>query len=189
MPVPLTTHHQDSAYSSPWTFGMKVRMQIWAYAWALLCEWTPKPFNPWRLLVLRAFGARIDGRPFVHQRMRVHIPWNLILHDRATVGDRANMYNMAEVEIGARAIVAQETYLCTGTHDFDDPHLPLQTAPIRIGEDAFVSARVFVMPGITVGARSIVGAASVVTRDVPPDVLAAGNPCRVIRPKSRAVAA
>ena len=109
---------------------MKVRMQIWAYAWALLCKWTPKPLNPWRLLVLRAFGARISGKPFVHQRMRVHIPWNLILHDRATVGDRANMYNMAEVEIGARAIVAQETYLCTGTHDFDDPHLPLQTARV-----------------------------------------------------------
>ena len=100
--------------------------------------------------------------------------------DRATVGDRANLYNMALIDIGARAIVAQETYLCTGTHDFDDPHLPLQSAPICVGEDAFVSARTFVLPGVSIGARSIVGAASVVTRDVPPDVLAAGNPCRVI---------
>ena len=95
---------------------------------------------------------------------------------------------MATIEIGARAIVAQETYLCTGTHDFDDPHLPLQTAPITVGEDAFVSARVFVMPGVSIGARSIIGAASVVTRDVPADVLAAGNPCRVLKQRSRAVA-
>ncbi len=188
MPVPLTTHQQDSAYSSPWTLGQKIQMQIWAFAWAILCGWTPKPLNPWRLLILRLFGTTIHGKPFVHQRVRIHMPWTLILHDRATVGDRASLYNMATIEIGARAVVAQETYLCTGTHDFDDPHLPLQTAPITIGEDAFVSARVFVMPGIRIGARAIIGAASVVTRDVPPDVLAAGNPCRVLKPRSRAVA-
>lgn len=162
-------------------------MQLWAYTWALLCAWTPKPLNRWRLVVLRAFGATLHGTPFIHQRVRIHIPWNLTVHDRAAVGDRANLYSMDVIEIGARAIVAQEVYLCTGTHDFDDPKLPLQTAPIRVGEDAFVAARAFVMPGLTIGARAIVGAASVVTRDVPPDVLAAGNPCRVLKARSRAV--
>ena len=54
---------------------------------------------------------------------------------------------------------------------------------ITIGEDAFVGARAFVMPGVTVGARAIIGACSVVTRDVPNDVVAAGNPCRVLRPR------
>jgi putative colanic acid biosynthesis acetyltransferase WcaF len=59
--------------------------------------------------------------------------------------------------------------------------MPLLAGPITIGEDAFVGARAFVMPGIAIGARSIVGACSVVTDNVPEDVIAAGNPCRVIK--------
>jgi len=59
--------------------------------------------------------------------------------------------------------------------------MPLTVAKITIGEDAFLGARVFVMPGVGIGARAIVGACSVVTRDVPDDTIAAGNPCRVLR--------
>jgi acetyltransferase-like isoleucine patch superfamily enzyme len=66
--------------------------------------------------------------------------------------------------------------------------MPLAIARITIGEDAFVGARAFVMPGVTIGARAIVGAGSIVTKDVPPDVFAAGNPCRVLRPRSSTAA-
>jgi putative colanic acid biosynthesis acetyltransferase WcaF len=116
----------------------------------------------------------------VHQRARIAIPWNLTLYDRACLGDRANVYSLGQVEIGARATVAQEVYLSTGTHDFARPEIPLVTAKITIGEDAFIGARAFIMPGVTIGARSVIGACSVVTRDVPPNVMAAGNPCRVL---------
>ncbi len=168
-------------YGSPWSGNERVMRVLWDFFWALLCVWTPKPWNQWRLFWLRAFGAKIDGNPFVHQRARIEIPWHLTLHDRACLGDRANAYSLGEIEIGAGATVAQEAYLSTGSHDFSSPQIPLVTGKITIGEDAFIGARAFVMPGITVGARSIVGACSVVTDDVPADSIAAGNPCRVIR--------
>ena len=187
MPVPLHTYRQASAFDSPWTREEQVRLLLWEYAWQIFCEWTPKPLNPWRLFVLRVFGATLYGNPFVHQRARIQIPWKLTMHDRAALGDRACAYSLGPIEIGARATVAQEAYLCTGTHDFADPTLPLQTAPIHVGEDAFVGARAFVLPGVTIGARAIVGAMSVVTRDVPPDAVAAGNPARIVkqRPTSK----
>lgn len=103
------------------------------------------------------------------------------MHDRACLGDRANAYSLGEIEIGPRAVVAQEAYLCTGTHDFSVTARPLTVAKISIGEDAFLGARVFVMPGIQIGERAIVGACSVVIHDVPQDTIAAGNPCRVLR--------
>lgn len=185
MSAPLTPvrPEQTSPYQSPWSGGDRVLRVLWEFCWFVFCIWTPKPLNLWRLFWLQLFGAKINGTPFVHQRARIAIPANLILHDRACLGDRANAYSLGQVEIGARATVAQEAYLTTGSHDFANPALPLTTAKITIGEDAFVGARAFVLPGVTIGARAVVGACSVVTKNVPPDVIAAGNPCRVLRPR------
>jgi putative colanic acid biosynthesis acetyltransferase WcaF len=172
---------EQERFGSPWSADDRLRRLLWEFCWAVFCSWTPKPANPWRLFWLRVFDAKIHGTPFVHQRARIAIPWNLTLHDRACLGDRANAYSLGEIEIGARATVAQEAYLSTGSHDFAQPSFPLVVAKISIGEDAFVGARAFVLPGITIGARAIVGACSVVTHDVPNDAIAAGNPCRVLR--------
>ena len=150
-------------------------MLLWGFVWLAACRWTPKPLNRWRLFWLRLFGARIEGTPFVHQGARVQIPWNLHLRHRACLGDGAMAYSLGLVEIGEGATVAQEAYLCAGTHDFKDPNLPLVTAPITIGPRAFIGARAFILPGVTVGEGAVVGACSVVTRDVPPGVVVAGN--------------
>jgi len=170
---------QLSPYDSPWTVRRRVAMLAWEYAWLLLCVWTPKPVNPWRLAVLRLFGARLHGRPFVHQRARIQIPWNLTMHDRACLGDRANVYSLGEIEIHEHATVAQEAYLCTGTHDFSHSAMSLITAKITVEAHAFIGARAFIMPGVTIGARAIVGACSVVTRDVPANAVVAGTPARM----------
>lgn len=174
---------QTIAHESPWPVGDRLLRLLWEFCWCLFCVWTPKPANRWRLFWLRLFDARIHGTPFVHQRARIAIPWHLTMHDRSCLGDRANAYSLGEIEIGARATVAQEVYLSTGSHDFAQPGIPLVTAKITIGEDAFLGARAFVLPGITIGARSIVGACSVVTKDIPEGVIAAGNPCEVLRPR------
>jgi putative colanic acid biosynthesis acetyltransferase WcaF len=155
---------------------MRVRTQLWELAWVVLCRWTPKPLNAWRLMVLRLFGAKLYGKPFVHQRARVTHPWRLMMHDRSCLGDGAVAYTLGEIEIMSDATVAQEVYICTGTHDFNDPARPLVTAKITIGPSAFVGARAFLLPGVYVGDRAIVGACSVVTRDVEQNTIVAGNP-------------
>jgi putative colanic acid biosynthesis acetyltransferase WcaF len=181
----VKTFEQETANTSPWSVKDRVLMLLWECSWAVLCRWTPKPFNQWRLFWLRLFGATIEGRPFVHQRARIQIPWNLTLRDRSCLGDRANLYTLGEIEIGARAIVAQEAYLCTGTHDLTVAHVPLRVAKITVGDDVFVGARAFVMPGISIGDGAIIGACSVVTKNVPKRMLVAGNPARTIREVSR----
>lgn len=177
----LHTHTQASAYDSPWSLGARLRQFCWEYSWALLCAWTPKPLNPWRLFVLRRFGARLEGRPFVHQHARIQQPWKLTMRDRACLGDRAAAYSLGEITLEEGATIAQEAYLCTGTHDFKAPNLPLQTAPITIGKNAFIGLRAVILPGVRVGDNAVVGACAVVTKNVASQSVVAGNPARVLR--------
>jgi putative colanic acid biosynthesis acetyltransferase WcaF len=169
---------QPPGSTSPWDIMTRIRLFMWQVMWACTCAWTPKPANRWRVFVLRRFGARIYGRPFVHQRARIAMPWNVTLHDASCVGDRANLYSQDSITLHAGALVAQEAYLCCGTHDLRDPDWPLMTAAIVVGDRAFVGARAFVMPGVTIGAGAVIGAGSVVTADVAPGSRVAGNPAR-----------
>ena len=173
-------HTQASAYASPWSLGIRIKVLLWEACWGLFCGWTPKPFNAWRLFWLRRFGATIDGAPFVHGRATIVRPWNLTLRERSCLGDGAVAYCLDRIELGVGATLAQEAYLCTGTHDFDDPNTPLKTAPITVGAHAFIGLRAIVLPGVAVGAGCIVGAGAVLTRDAEENVIYGGNPARKI---------
>ena len=155
-------------------------LTIWKISWLLLCYWTPKFLNPWRLLVLKLFGANISGIPFVHGTARVQIPWHLSLKHRACLGESVRAYSLGWIEIKEGATVAQESYLCTGTHDFENPSMQLITDKITIGKNSFIGARAMVLPGVEIGDNAIIGAQSVVTKDVTANDIVAGNPARKI---------
>ena len=131
--------------------------------------------------MLKIFGANLSGMPFIHSTARIQIPWNLTLKHRACLGERANAYSLGKIEIQEGATVAQEAYLCTGTHDFNDPSLQLITKPITIGKNSFIGARAMILPGVSIGDQAIVGAMSVITKNIPSDQVVAGNPARKIR--------
>ena len=106
------------------------------------------------------------------------------MKNRACLGECANAYSLGRIEILEGATVAQEAYLCTGSHDFSDPALQLIVKKITIETHAFIGARAMIMPGIKVGKNAVVGAMSVVTKDVSCDQVVAGNPACKIRVKS-----
>ena len=177
---PYHVHDQASAYVSPWSVATRVKVLLWEVSWKLLCGWTPKPFNAWRLFWLRRFGATIHGAPFVHGRASIIRPWNLTLHERSCLGDGAVAYCLDRIELAVGATVAQHAYLCTGTHDFNQASTPLKTAAIFVGADAFVGLRAIVLPGVILGAGSIVGAGAIVSRSTEERGIYGGNPAKKI---------
>lgn len=177
----MTILPQPKRTSSPWSLLYRLRMLLWSTTWTVSCRLTPKPFNSYRIFVLRLFGAIIDRGCFVHQRAVISHPWHLVMRCGSCLGDSVHIYSLAPVILGPGVVVAQQAYLCTATHDFNQHSYPLITRPITIQEDAFIGARAFILPGITIGARSIVGACSVVTRSIDPQLIVAGNPAKPIR--------
>jgi maltose O-acetyltransferase len=104
---------------------------------------------------------------------------NSFLNYDAIVMDGAPIVIGDDVSIGPRA------QLLTALHPMNDHELRRQrwetAAPIAIGDNVWLGGGVIVCPGVTIGANTVVGAGSVVTKDLPAQVFAAGNPCRVIR--------
>jgi putative colanic acid biosynthesis acetyltransferase WcaF len=184
LPENCQTLTQESAYTSPWGIGVRIRVTVWAMVWFILFRPTPKFFNPWRVFLLRLFGCRVSGRPFVAASAVVKMPWNLRLEDRACLGAGSEIYNLGQVSLGVGCTVAQQAYLCGGTHDLSKPNLPLVIGPIEVGRDAFIGARAFVLPGIRIGVGAVVGACAVVTKDIPSWSIVAGNPARSIGERS-----
>jgi putative colanic acid biosynthesis acetyltransferase WcaF len=136
--------------------------------------------HAWRAWVLRLCGAKLGAGCHIYAKARIWAPWNLQCEDDACIGDDAEIYNVAPVFLGKKAIVSQGAYLCAASHDFRDPAFPLVAAPIRIEAGAWVAARAVVLMGITIGENCVVGAASVVTKSMPAGAVCAGNPCKVI---------
>jgi putative colanic acid biosynthesis acetyltransferase WcaF len=143
----------------------------------------PRALSPVRVALLRTFGAKIGRNVLICGGVRVHVPWNLEIGDHAAIGDKVEIYNLAPVHIGEHTTISQHAYLCTSSHDYTRSDFPLYSLPITIGRQAWVASGAFVGPGVTMGEGAVVGARSVVLRDVPPWTVAAGNPCRVIRPR------
>jgi putative colanic acid biosynthesis acetyltransferase WcaF len=106
------------------------------------------------------------------------------MHDDSCIGHRVDCYCVDRITIGARAVVSQDAFLCTAGHSIDDLDMALVTAPIRLAEDCWVAARAYVGPGVSVGRAAVLGACAVVTRDVEPLHVVAGNPAKVVRTRS-----
>ena len=153
----------------------------------------------WSLRKANSVGkrAQVLGRPTVdatdlevgddfkvwsgHRRTLISGWGKLRIGDRVFVNCGTVLLSVLEVEIGDDVALANEVYVMdSNSHGVEGrPHVE---APVRIGDGTWVGARAMILPGVTIGKRVVVAAGSVVTRDVPDDVLVAGNPARVVRP-------
>jgi putative colanic acid biosynthesis acetyltransferase WcaF len=96
------------------------------------------------------------------------------------LAQRSYCYNVTCIEIGADAVISQDVYLCTASHDVRDPSHALVAGPVFVGARAWVAAGAFVGPGVRIGEGAVVGARGVAVRDVQPWTIVAGNPARVL---------
>lgn len=143
----------------------KVVQVAWLVSSTLIQRWWV-PMNV-RVGVLRLFGARIARNARIRHRVRIHWPWKLVVGENSWIGEGTWILNLEPVNVGSNACISQDVLLCTGSHDRTSVTFEFDNGPIVIGDGAWICARATVLRGVTVGNCSVVGAGSVVSRDVP----------------------
>nr|WP_271078043.1 putative colanic acid biosynthesis acetyltransferase [Aurantiacibacter sp. MUD61] len=169
---------QASPIPAP-SLSHKIKRMIWSACWLLLYRPSPVMLHSWRRFLLRCFGADIRAGAHPYPSARIWAPWNLTMLEEACLGPHSDCYNAAHVTIGKKAIVSQKSYLCTPSHEANDA-FQLVAAPIVLEDRAWVAACALITPGVTIGRGAVVGAGSVVTKDVAAGVIVAGNPARQV---------
>lgn len=134
-----------------------------------------------RLLVLRAWGARVSWRIALHHGLQVRAARRLAIGDDVFIAEGVVLDARGGIRIGASVSINSGVQIWTAQHDWRAADFAYVSAPVSIGHHCWISARVIVLPGVTIGDGAVVAAGAVVTKDVPPWTLVGGNPARVLR--------
>ncbi len=103
------------------------------------------------------------------------------MDNKSSIGDDTRVYNQAPIHIGSQTVISQNVHLCTGTHLYNQAGFPLKAYPIHIGKKVWVAADAFIGPAVTIFEGSIIGARSVVIKDLPAWQVCVGHPCLPIK--------
>lgn len=144
---------------------------------------TPESMGAVRSWLVRRFIASCG--------QQVSIGRKSLIHKHVTIGDGSGVgYECTlngPVHIGNNVMMGPWVLVYTQNHRLDRTDIPMrqqgmsETRPVTIEDDVWIGARVILLPGVTVGKGSVIGAGAVVSRDIPPYSVAVGNPCRVVR--------
>jgi maltose O-acetyltransferase len=137
-----------------------------------------------RRRILTDLLGRVGEEAWIEPPFHCDYGSNISLGDKVYFNFDCIILDPAPVVIGSRVQFGPAVQIYTATHPLNAAARsagPEFAKPIEIGDDVWIGGGAIVCPGVRIGARSVIGAGSVVTGDIPKDVFAAGNPCRVIR--------
>lgn len=134
--------------------------------------------------IIRQLIPSAGAGPLIEPPFYCDYGTNIVLGDNVYFNFNCVVLDVAAVHIGSRALFGPAVQIYAASH-------PLRAAeritglelgkPVTIGDDVWIGGGSIICPGVRIGARSVIGAGSVVTKDIPEDVLAAGNPCKILR--------
>lgn len=134
--------------------------------------------------ILRQLFKKLGENVWIEPDFRCEFGKNITIEDHVYINFGCVILDCAEVTIGDNALLGPNIGLYAVNHAADAEERisgGCSGKPIRIGKNVWLGGDVKVLAGITIGDNAIIGAGSIVTKDIPPDVIAVGNPCRVIR--------
>ncbi len=130
----------------------------------------------WRRFLLRLFGAKIGKKVIIRPSAQITYPWKLTIGDYSWIGDEVVLYTLGNIEIGSNTIISQRSYLCTGSHDYNDEKFSIYAKPIVVKNSCWLATDVFVAPGVVIEDEVVIGARSSLYKDIVEKGVYKGNP-------------
>lgn len=158
-----------------------VVVQLWWIIQATIFAWSPDFFYPFRVWLLRLFGAKIGNNVRIRPSVRVTYPWKLSVGDHVWIGHESIIYNLERITIGSNVAIAHKVYLCTGSHDITKITFDIEAHPINIEDEVWLPNDVYVGPGVSIGRGTVVAARSSVFKSLEAGIVAVGTPARKVR--------
>lgn len=143
----------------------------------------PDKFEEKIKLIKEIFG-KTGENVFVEAPFRCDYGYNIEVGENFFANYNLTILDVGRVKIGANAQIAPNVSIYTAGHPVHPESRNTgyeYGIPITIGDNVWIGGSVTILPGVTIGSNVVIGAGSVVTKDLPDNVIAAGNPCRVIR--------
>lgn len=135
-----------------------------------------------RELLSALTATRIDESVTLFPPFSADFGKNIVVGRRVFINSGCRFQDQGGITIGDDCLIGHNTVLATLNHDLDPARrADLHPSPIIIGNNVWIGANVTVLPGVTIGDNAVIAAASVVTKDIPANVVALGSPARVIR--------
>ena len=134
--------------------------------------------------ILREAFGKVGVNPWIESPFQCDMGFMIQLGDHVYINHNCMFLDCGGITIGNYVLMGPNVGIFTPEHAFD-PALRMEgyeiSRPVVIGDNVWIGGIVSIMGGVTIGENSIIGAGSVVTRDIPANVIAVGNPCRVLR--------
>jgi putative colanic acid biosynthesis acetyltransferase WcaF len=168
------------------SFGIrsKALRLLWSLVWCFFFRIAPTPFHGYRCTILRLFGARIGSKNFIYPSTKIWAPWLLETGDIVTLGPNVEVYNPGGVRLGHHTIVSQGAFLCGATHDYNSYSFDYVAKMISMEPYTWICARAILLPGVVCGEGSVLGAGSVISRNMEPWSVYAGNPAVLVKKRT-----
>lgn len=154
----------------------KLRWWLWRFFGRYVFKSLIGPFNGFRILWLRLFGAHIGKGNYISNHAIIVYPAALQMGNQNSVDDY--VYFNADTVLGDRCQLSSFVKIVSGGHDIRSRHFDYQLRPVSIGNSAFVGANSLIMGGVTIGTFAAIGANSFVLHDVGENTIAYGIPCQ-----------
>ncbi len=143
------------------------------------------PFNlPKEWLIFKIIGLKAGKNCVIETPFRCAVGKNITIGDNFYCNTGCSFEDPGKITIGNDVFIGLNTCLCTAGHPVHPEARNTRFEygiPITVGDNVWIGANVLVLPGVTIGDNTVIGGGSVVTKDIPANVVAVGNPCRVLR--------
>jgi acetyltransferase-like isoleucine patch superfamily enzyme len=153
---------------------------LWLFVWHALVSRLPS-YSLRQFWFTRFLGNRCDSPVALHRGLKLFAMGGIHVAADTTINRDVTLDGRGRLDIGRHVSISEGVKILTAGHDIDAADFRLTLAPVRVRDWVWIGANALVMPGVTLGEGAVVGAGSVVTRDVAPYTVVAGSPARFVR--------